>query len=225
MLFLIVIAGGIGIGAYYYFLAPTSSIDRQLDESFGTDFFDNFELGDEQALKNTENNLSVEIETDPLEEPGENKETSVKNGENNNTDNDYQSESYSANEEEGTGFEEEGIAKVTTDDIVNLYEPKIRSLENSALNKLNTLYTTAAEEYITQKKEGKVNQTELARKYLQAAVRLENNVDAKFYEILAEMEQELKKHQLSTSVISDIKKEYSKKKSEMKKQYLGSFKL
>jgi len=231
VLFVIVIAGGIGIGSYYYFLAPTPSIERQLDESFGTDFFEDFDLEDEKALKNTENNLSVKTETEPFEEPGENKKASVKDDENNNTvqeekeDNNHQAESNSANEE-GTGpGDEKETARVTTDDIVKLYEPKIRSLEKSALDKLNTLFASAAEEYITQRKEGKVNQTELARKYLQAAVRLENNVDAKFYEILGAMEHELKEHQLSTSVISDIKKEYSKKKSEMRKQYLGSFKL
>ncbi len=228
---LIIIAGGLGFGAYYYFLVPDTDINKQLDESFGSDFFEIFNLEGDPALINEGNPLPSEK---PLSLNGSEGNTVTSEKENGkdrtiqeeNNSQDHQTESDNSKEEKTTdSADEKESLKVTTDDIIKRYEPKIISLENIALERLTTLYTTAMEEYLKQRKEGKVNRTELARKYLQAAVRLENNVDAIFYEILDEMEKELKTNQLSTSIISTIKKEYNTAKTEMRKEYLGSFSL
>ncbi|GEM_PF-1372507 len=107
-------------------------------------------------------------------------------------------------------------------DIVMEYLPQFEALEKLALSKLDTLIQTAYNEYTKKKKEGVLNIAELGRKYMQAANKLESNMDLIFNDLIQDLKQELEEHKLPTKVLDELKKEYKNSKSKKRTEVLSS---
>ncbi len=215
----VLLLGGLAGGAYLYLTIPDAEIQKELEESFGADFFELFSL-DYDLQRTAENEQSGnEAGSKAPPGPGAPAEDSAGNEEKTGDDSQQRDDSERENEERDPG--DSGTREVTRDKIVGRYESWILSLEEIALERLETLRKSALEEYQEQReKKGRVDRARLARKYIQAADRLEDNVDKKFQEILGEMERELREHGFSTDIIPDLEKAYKQKKAEMREYYL-----
>ena len=97
-------------------------------------------------------------------------------------------------------------------EVVKPYLPRFNALENLARQRLDALMAAGLQEYRSQQQQGKVNKTQLARKYLQAADLLESNVDRNFYALIRELEAELKQNNLPTAVIAQAEADYESMK-------------
>lgn len=104
--------------------------------------------------------------------------------------------------------------------IVEAYEPAFEELEARSLERLESLYQSALEEYRDQEKDGTVDRFVLTSKYIQAGRMLEKNVDETFYDLLAEMEATLIQGGHSTDIIADIEATYEQAKAEKKRQLM-----
>lgn len=114
---------------------------------------------------------------------------------------------------------------VTEDSIREKYEPVFRSLEETALTRLDTLMQNAYDEYKANKA-GKSSSTlaNISSRYMSAGNKLEDKVDDTFNTLLDQMEKELKEAKLSTALVSEIEEHYretisSKKAEIMDKAY------
>ncbi|MCC5909591.1 MAG: hypothetical protein JJT76_04040 [Clostridiaceae bacterium] len=94
-------------------------------------------------------------------------------------------------------------------DIPNKYIGKLERLEYVTDKKIEVLFERAYEEYQQQKSGNQLNQTQLARKYLQAANMLEESMEAIFQDIIKEMEAELQENQLSDDLMKEIVATYN----------------
>ena len=113
---------------------------------------------------------------------------------------------------------EEDNAEDNLDAIVAKYEPVFESLENTALERLEDLYTIAVAEYHEKKAAGTYDRFQLANKYLQAGQLLENTVDSAFYALLENMEKELERKDLPADIVSEIEATYKETKQEKKEE-------
>ncbi len=106
------------------------------------------------------------------------------------------------------------------EEIIANYEPAFLALENKALNRLESLFEQAIEEYHRQEKSGSADRFRLTNKYIQAGRILENNVDETFYALLTQMESELLRKGYPTEVLTEIENAYRDAKDGKKRELL-----
>jgi hypothetical protein len=196
----------VGFWAYNVKLKPDPEIQQQLDDQFGAGFFnfnDETVFNNSGAAKGADNRKS----TDEL-----------------NTNKDIITfESVLKKIGQVTSPMDKNIAanQATPEEITAKYQSQLYYLQNTALSRIDTLYSTAIQEYLQRTKAGTLNRSELAKKYLQAGRTLEANVDSQFYSTLNSMRAELIANNFSTDIIGVIKAEYEKAKSAKRSQLLA----
>lgn len=104
------------------------------------------------------------------------------------------------------------------EDIIARYEPLFENLQVTADDRLDDLFQAAIAEYNDQKAAGTYDRFKLTNKYIQAGRLLEERVDESFYLMLNQMEAELKRKELPTSIITSIEEAYNETKSEKKQE-------
>jgi hypothetical protein len=104
--------------------------------------------------------------------------------------------------------------------IIDDYKPVFQDLEDRAMQRLDSLFTAALEDYHKQEREGTLDRFMLTNKYIQAGRILEKNVDASFYELLGEMKAELERKGLPVEVTCEIDETYKAAKADKKRDLL-----
>ena len=104
------------------------------------------------------------------------------------------------------------------EEIVDKYEPLFIRLEDSAMERLEELFTAAVEDYEQQKAERTLDRFQFTNKYIQAGKMLEENIDSRFYDLLNLMEEELEKNNHPTDIITEINQTYKEAKDEKKEE-------
>lgn len=193
---------------YNKYFTPDPEVRQQLNSQFGEDFF---KFEDEKIVGNSET-VNNESSMDGLDKQ---RDISI-------------IESMPDKEkEQGEGINAASVndtnvaKKITQDDITNKYKPKFNYLQNVALNRLDTLYSAAIQDYVQSGKAGTLNRSEIVRKYIQAGTMLEGSVDDQFYKILDAMRAELIANNLATDIVGASKMEYEKAKSSRRSQLLA----
>ncbi len=112
--------------------------------------------------------------------------------------------------------------KLSMDEIITLYKPRFKALENVALKSLEDLFNEAMEDYLTRKERGTLDRMRLANEYLQKGQRLEKTVDIAFETLLEEMKAELNSNNHAPDKTHRIKEEikelYKEAKNEKKQE-------
>jgi len=190
---LIVIVAAVAVLAWAgwrYYLQSDAETARQLEEQFGSEFFNSF-VAEEPGSNNfqlDEKSFTAEVVRDlESRKPG----TRI---------------SAPAPDEIDPGF-------VSEEEIISRYVPQFQAMEYSANSRLDQLFNTALQEYRSQKAAGNLDLPGLARKYLQAGTKLESGVDSQFYALLSVMENELIANHQPADVIPLIKKDYLQAKA------------
>ncbi|MGC7871437.1 hypothetical protein ACPUYX_07870 [Desulfosporosinus sp. SYSU MS00001] len=205
---IVLIAFG-GVWGYNKYFRPNPVIQKQLQNQFGTNFFNIAlpkELTGSNAADNGKTDSDQARQSDTREE---------------------NSQSHTAAEQDkksltSTFASAATSAKgVTQDEIIKKYTPQFSYLQNLALSRLNALYAAAVQEYKQGEKSGTLNRSALAEKYIQAGNMLEASVDNQFYRTLDAMQAELIANHLSTDIINAEKSEYEKAKSAERFQLLS----
>jgi hypothetical protein len=202
----------VGFWGYNKYFKPDPAIEQALNDQFGEEFFTSFE---EEGVNNTELVSNQEpgklVGLEPIPVPVSNSPSLEEKG----TD---QEQSNT-----GTTPAKNDVTEktVTEDEISGKYSSQFSHLQNVALGRLDTLYSTAIREYEEVRKAGTVNRSELLQKYIQAGKTLEASVDKQFYSALNAMEAELKANNLSTDIVGVYKNEYEKAKSSKRSQLLA----
>lgn len=223
LLVILLVAGTWG---YNYYLRPDPELQRQLEEDFGADFFYTFDLDLDSEGGEGGNGLPVgdpgagdnspggdQGGQSPGQGEGEGEPPEGENG----GDRDGGREGDQG-EGEG-GIPREG--QVTEQQVLDKYMPRIKSLEKQSLDRLETLFDSALRDMQEQSQDGSINRLELARRYYQAASKLEKSVDKIFDELLEDMKAELEGHGLPTGVIKEARKEYNSAKAKKKSELLA----
>jgi len=202
MVLLIAVAGFWGYDKYF---KPDLEIQHELTNQFGEDFFTSFDdLNVEKDLSmegqptnqpKTADDMSEMVET-PDNEPKQTELGTITTPVKQNTTS----------------------KEVTLDEINNKYKSQFSYLQSVALSRLDTLYSAAVQEYAQRKKEGTVNRSALAQKYIQAGNMLEANMDRQFNSTLNAMQAELVANNLSTDLVDAIESEYENAKSAKRSQ-------
>ena len=113
------------------------------------------------------------------------------------------------------------VKPVSQEDIINKYQPQFNYLQNTALSRLDTLYSAAVQEYQQSKKSGTLKRSEIVQKYIQAATMLEGSVDSQFYNTLNAMKSDLIANNLATDIIGQTEAAYEKTKANRRSQLLS----
>lgn len=202
-----------GLWGYNKYFRPDPEIQRQLTDQFGTEFFNAFD--DQGSVNNSSvvtNSKSVDDIADKSAIPkvvAISKKTDKPEENQNNTP-------------LPTPVNEINTEKpITQDEISSKYMQRFNYLQNVALGRLDTLYSAAFQEYVQGKKAGTLNRSALAQKYIQAGTMLESSVDNQFYSTLNAMQTELIANNLPTDIVSVIKNNYEKAKSNKRSQLLA----
>ena len=205
----IVLCIGVG-GLYVYneFFRSNPEVQQELTDQFGEDFFTSFDEGD----NDTDDSGTVNDGESIAESINEATEGSV----------DGQNNQGEGPPNPASSDNTQGNKTITQSEITHKYEPQFNRLQNVAVGRLNTLYSSAIQEYKAQKKAGTLNTSKLAQKYIQAGTSLEANIDAEFYSALSAMESELKANHHSTDVINVYKSEYESMKSSKRSELLSN---
>ena len=205
----------VGFWGYDKYIAPDPEIQQQLNDQFGEDFFNSFD--DENILNNLEDNIAEGSNSEDDDSIDNNSEDNV-------TDDDSSQEVNSVKPEpENNDIAENQPStkqQITQNDILDKYKPQFYYLQNLALNRLDTLHSAAVQEYVQNKKDGTLNRSELAQKYIQAGNRLEANVDKSFNSTLNAMKAELIANNLDTNIVDVSKNDYEKAKSNKRSELL-----
>ncbi len=122
-------------------------------------------------------------------------------------------------------FSDFGIAKPVEassdlESIIHNYEPIFISLQDEAMDRLDSLVDQALEEYRQQERTGTMDQFTLTNKYIQAGRMLERGVDEVFYDLLEDMKQELTYNGYSTDLAADVEATYLAAKEAKKMELL-----
>lgn len=104
------------------------------------------------------------------------------------------------------------INKKSLEQIINVYDPKFKALENEFNSSLNNLIKDALADYNS----GNYTKFQLARFYLDKGYKIEKESDAKFYSLVKELEKELKNNSLDLSLKDEIVNYYETVKSAKK---------
>lgn len=211
-----------GLWGYNKYFKPNPVIQKELNNQFGTDFFNSF---DPQNVGNNSSNGSANKATGAANNiPGTgviNNSGAVNNGKVDGSEEKSNSQSAAST----PGNETNAAQGITQEEITNKYMPKFTYLQNVALNRLDTLYSAAIQEYEQGKKAGTLNRSQLAQKYLQAGTMLEASVDNQFNSTLNAMQAELTANNFPTDIIGVTKSEYEKAKSAKRTQLLAKVHL
>ncbi|AOY76144.1 hypothetical protein [Clostridium formicaceticum] len=184
----LVILAGISFWGYRYFFGVDNTLRSQLQEEFSENFFDfgdlDFYVLEDHAESGSsnvlENDLKKDLEQGSLVDKSKNNDT----------------------------LQSETTQTPTVETILNKYHTKFEKLEALVVERANSLYKKAYEEYMAEKSQGQLSQALVVRKYLQAANMLEESMKATLQELLKEMETELQDNQLSTSVVQETEAFY-----------------
>lgn len=194
----------VGLWGYNKYFKPDQEIQQQLNDQFGSDFFNSFDkelvIGSE-PVKN-ESNSGLKLNVDEVKS-GEGSTEAI-----NSPPPPHVNEPTSSN-------------VITQDDISKKYTSQFNYLQGVALSRLDTLYSAAMQEYVQNSKAGTLKRSELAQKYIQAGTMLESKVDSQFYSALDAMTAELIANNLPTDITGVIKLEYEKAKSAKRSQLLA----
>lgn len=98
------------------------------------------------------------------------------------------------------------------DEIISVYNPKFKALENEFNSSLDKLISDALSDYNS----GNYTKYQLARFYLDKGYKIEKESDAKFYSLVKALEKELKENSLDLSLKDEIAKYYESVKSTKK---------
>ncbi|MBC2722535.1 MAG: hypothetical protein HGJ97_07595, partial [Desulfosporosinus sp.] len=200
MVLLIAVAGFWGYDKYF---KPDLEIQHELTSQFGEDFFTSFD-----GL-NAENNPGTVGQ--PINQPKTTDDTNEINETPDNKPKQTEPEpgTIAAPVKQTTTPKE-----FTLEEINNKYKSQFSYLQSVALSRLDTLYSAAVQEYAQRKKEGTINRSALAQKYIQAGNMLEANMDRQFSNTLNAMQAELIANNLPTDLIDAIESEYENAKSD-----------
>jgi len=205
---------------YYDFTAPDPVIEQELQEELPEGFFEVSELEKElNEFEETDSNGTEESSTP--EEDTQNQNNNTHTSKNNKTQTNTSNESNSKHD---PAKKEAAPAKKTTEQSITVesidakYAPRFQKLESIALNRLETLKDNAIAEYNRKKKEGTLDKGALAKKYLQAANKLEGAIETTFERLLSQMEHDLKVNNLPTDLVKKAKKEYQESMDEKKSE-------
>ncbi|AKL94210.1 hypothetical protein CACET_c07000 [Clostridium aceticum] len=190
--FLVIIAG-LGVWGYSYFFGADDSLRSQLQQELSEGFFDFGSLDFYDVENGLENDLKGDLE-DGLKSDIENNSEDHSLIEDNNSNN--------------PAAQSEEKKVVTVETILNKYQIKFERLEALVVERANSLYRKAYEEYMAEKSQGPLNQALVVRKYLQAANMLEDSMKVALQDILKEMEAELRANQLPTDVVQETETFY-----------------
>jgi hypothetical protein len=105
------------------------------------------------------------------------------------------------------------------------YKVRFKGMERDYQGKLKGLIGEAHQEYIAMN-EGhlETSKVELAAKYLRMAKQMEKEADKQFYNALAQMEQELEDHEISTEkILQQAKLEYKQRKDNQRAALMKKF--
>ena len=202
----------VGFWGYNKYFKPDPEIQQQLIHQFGEEFFNSF--ADKIVVNNSGTSNNVKSVDDLAKKNDIPKIVSML-------------EKSKVQEEDksvpsSTPANEPIVARsVTQDEITNKYKSQFNYLQNVALNRLDTLYSAAIQEYVQNRNAGTLNRPELAQKYIQAGTMLEANMDSQFYSTLNAMQAELIANNLPTDSVGVIKSEYEKAKSAKRSQLLS----
>lgn len=190
----------VGFWGYNKYFKSDPEIQQQLNDQFGTEFFNSFDDGKVVDNEKSKNDLRSDNQVKTVDDTKNKIDVSTTS----------------------TPVNETIAAKgITLDEISLKYTPQFNYLQNVALSRLDTLYSAAIQEYIQQGKAGTLNRSALAQKYIQAGTMLEANVNSQFYSTLDAMKAELIANNLSTDIVGVIKTEYEKAKSAKRSQLLA----
>jgi len=208
---IVILLAGVSFWGYNNYFKPDLEIQEALTNQFGSEFFTSFD--DKTAEDNPTGevvnlNLTKEVESA--------------------SDSNQMSDTSNKEQEKGepgtipTPANDNTTAKeITVDEISNKYKPQFSYLQSVALSRLDTLYSAAVQEYAQRKKEGTVNRSALAQKYIQAGNMLEANMDRQFNTTLNAMRDDLIANNLSTDIVDTIESEYENAKSGKRSQLLA----
>ena len=104
------------------------------------------------------------------------------------------------------------VNKKSLDQIINVYDPKFKALENE----FNSLLDNLIKDALTDYNSGNYTKFQLARFYLDKGYKIEKESDAKFYSLVKELEKELKNNSLDLSLKDEIVNYYETVKSAKK---------
>jgi len=104
------------------------------------------------------------------------------------------------------------LNKKSLDQIMGIYDPKFKALENEFNSLLDNLIKDALSDYNS----GNYTKFQLARFYLDKGYKIEKESDAKFYSLVKELEKELKNNSLDLSLKEKIVRYYESVKSAKK---------
>lgn len=199
---LILILALLGWWGYDTYFRPDPVVQEQLAEQFGADFFEP-DTADalppaKQAMDSTDDSFTKEF----LKEREE--QQAVK--------------SYADPQPVDTSSSPNPISEQA---IIDKYAPQFYALEQFTNNRLEEIYTAADQEYGEQSRAGTLNHAAWTQKYLQACLNLQSSVDPKFYSLVDSMEAELKANHQPTSIIDEIKKEYTASKYQKIKELIA----
>lgn len=209
---MIVVVALVGIWGYNQFFKPDPKVQQELKNQFGEDFFSSF--GNNNVVKPPSPVSNNKPSTTVNSKEEANKNTEANEVISNNT-NASETVTLSPVNDNSTSKPE------TIDEVKNKYLPVFNQLQNVALSRLDTLYSAAIQEYKQGSKTGTLNRSALIQKYMQAGTMLESNVDGQFNNTLSAMQNELVANNLPTDVVSSIRSEYEKAKSNMRAQLLS----
>jgi len=208
---IVILLAGVSFLGYNKYFKPDLQIQQELTNQFGSEFFTSFDD------KKVENNSGGAV--DNLDSTNE-----AKSGDDSNemVDTPNKEQEKSEPGKISTPVNDNINSKVITqDEINNKYRPQFSYLQSVALSRLDTLYSAAIQEYAQRKKDGTMNRSELAQKYIQAGTMLEANVDRQFNSTLNAMQAELIANNLSTDIVGVIESEYENAKSNKRSQLLA----
>ncbi|HBV85252.1 MAG TPA: hypothetical protein DEF42_00950 [Desulfosporosinus sp.] len=207
MFLLIAVAGFWGYDKYF---KPDLEIQHELTSQFGEDFFTSFDgLNAEKNPGTVGQPINQPKTTDDTNEMTETPDNKPKQTE-------PEPGTIAAPVKQTTTPKE-----FTLEEINNKYKSQFSYLQSVALSRLDTLYSAAVQEYAQRKKEGTINRSALAQKYIQAGNMLEANMDRQFSNTLNAMQAELIANNLPTDLIDAIESEYENAKSDKRSQLLS----
>ena len=199
----VLIIGLASFWGYNNYFKQNPEIKQQLSNQFGEDFFT---FDDEEVFNKDGKSVDDSAETRDIPSSEATPET-IESG---------------TVKKPSTPMNDVVAAKQITQDVIsNKYKPRFIHLQNVVLGRLDSLYSAASQEYELSKKAGTLNSSELAKKYIQAAMMLESSLDNQFYSALDEMKAELKANNHPTNIVDVYKSDYEKAKSDMRSQLLA----
>ncbi len=114
---------------------------------------------------------------------------------------------------------------LSKEEVLYLYEPRFKALENIALQRLEELYDEAVEEYEARRKKGSFDRMRFGNEYLQKGQELEKTFDTAFKTLLGELEEKMETNNLPPAAYEEVETElkdlYDQAKDEKKQELIN----